>query len=98
MKLLEERIRKDGVIKEEQLKQQITDIGRSARRTAQGLAQFDRSFSQQAAQVEAVIGGSAQNKDREMVAAIEDAKRKVHAAAASLARVTRTADQYSASL
>ena len=82
----------------QQLKQQVTDIGRSARRTAQGLAQFDRSFSQQAAQVEAVIGGSAQNKDREMVAAIEDAKRKVHAAAASSARVTRTADQYSASL
>ena len=52
----------------QQLKQQITDIGRSARRTSQGLAQFDRSFSQQAAQVEAVIGGSAQSKDREMVA------------------------------
>ena len=82
----------------QQLKQQVTSIGQSANRTAQGLAQFDRSFSQQAAQVEAVIGGSAQNKDREMVAAIEDAKRKVHAAAASLARVTRTADQYSASL
>ena len=82
----------------QQLKQQITDIGRSASRTSQGLAQFDRSFSQQAAQVEAVIGGSAQSKDREMVASIEDARRKVHAAAASLARVTRGADQYSASL
>ena len=45
-----------------------------------------------------MAGEVGQNKDREMVAAIEDAKRKVHAAAASLARVTRTADQYSASL
>ena len=32
------------------------------------------------------------------IARNEDARRKVHAAAASLARVTRTADQYSASL
>lgn len=76
----------------QQLKQQVTSIGQSANRTAQGLAQFDRSFSQQAAQVEAVIGGSAQNKDREMVASIEDARRKVHAATISLERVTRVAD------
>ena len=82
----------------QQLKQQINGLGQAARRTGQGLAQFDSAFARQSAQIQATIGGSAQSKDRAMIASINEAKAKVHAATDALQRLSQTANQYSASL
>lgn len=82
----------------QQLKQQIVALGASARQTGQSLAQFDQTFSRQAADIESTISGSSQGKDKQMISSIEDAKRKVHDATAALAKVTQVANQYSASL
>ena len=58
--------------------------GQAARRNSQGLAQFNSTFTQQSPQTQATIGGSAQSKDRTMIASIN--KVKVHAAADALQR------------
>ena len=68
----------------QQLNQQPNSLGQAARRNSQGLAQFNSTFAQQIPQTQTTIDGSAQSKDRTMIASIN--KVKVHTAADALQR------------
>lgn len=80
------------------LKQQIDAIAGSAKKTGSQLGQFDKSFSQQASQVQQTIGGSAQRKDAEVVAAVQHASKAVKQAVAALQNAASVAQRYGQSL
>jgi len=81
-----------------QLKQTINGLADSARKTGANLASFDRQFGQQTQRVQAAIGGSAQRKDQEVVAALQQASRAVKQATAALANAAKIASNYGHSL
>ena len=82
----------------QQLKQQIASIGEAANKTATGLQSFNSQFSQQISGVTAAIGGSAQQKDKEIIASLQKASQEVRQAAQALAQASKVAKQYGASL
>jgi gas vesicle protein len=81
-----------------QLKSQIESIAQDAKSTGAQLSAFSSRFSQSCSQVQATIGGSAQGKDREVVAAVQDAQRKVKDAVEALGQAARVATAYGRSL
>lgn len=81
-----------------QLKQTINGLADASKRTASGLAQFDQQFNQQMQGVQQAIGGSAQNKDKEVVTALQQASKAVKAATQALQQASRVASQYGQSL
>jgi hypothetical protein len=81
-----------------QLKQQVGSIGNDAKSTAQGLSGFKSKFSQSVGQVNAAIGGSAQQVDQKMIQTLQAAEKQVDAAIAALQQAAATANQYAASL
>jgi len=80
------------------LKQQIDGVAQEAKTTGAALAAFRSKFAGSISQVQATIGGSAQGKDREVVKALQDAQKKVDAAAQALEQAARTARSYGQSL
>lgn len=81
-----------------QLKGQIESIAQQAKSISSQLAASKVKFSQTAGNVQSTIGGSAQGKDKEVIQAIQDAQRKVDAAAESLSQAARVASSYGRSL
>ena len=81
-----------------QLRQQINQLGQDAQRQAQGLAGFKPKFSAAVGQVGAVIGGSAQQVDRNMIATLQQAEKEVDAAIRALHAAASAASRYAASL
>jgi len=81
-----------------QLKGQIESIAQQAKSTSGQLSAFKSKFSQAASQVQSTIGGSAQNKDKEVVQAIQEAQDKVTAAVEALNQAARIATNYGQSL
>lgn len=80
------------------LKQRISALADASKRTATGLAQFEQQFNQQMQGVQQSIGGSAQRKDAEVLAALQQASSAVKNAAQSLGEASRIANQYGQSL
>ncbi|MFT4298201.1 MAG: hypothetical protein QM597_00970 [Aeromicrobium sp.] len=80
------------------LKGSIDSIARSAKQTGGSLGQFRSTFSQQVSQVQSSIGGSSQRKDQEVISALQDAQKKVEAAAQALDNAARIASAYGKSL
>lgn len=81
-----------------QLKQTVHQIAEGSKKVAGSLGQFDQQFSQQINTVQQAIGGSAQGKDKEVVAATQEASKAVKSATAALQNAARIAQQYSQSL
>jgi len=82
----------------DQLRQQIAQLGQDARTQAQGLSSFKPKFSQAIGQVNGIIGGSAQQVDKNMVATLQTAERQVDQAIAALQTAAAAASRYAASL
>ncbi|TFB71881.1 hypothetical protein E3O06_11510 [Cryobacterium glaciale] len=80
------------------VKQQMASIGNDARTTAQGLAGFKGKFSQAINQVQAAIGGSAQNVDKDMIQTLQAAEKQVDEAIAALQQASAAATSFAASL
>ena len=80
------------------LKGQITQVGSSAKTTASSLAGFKSKFSQAVSQVQATVGGSATNVDRDMIATLQAAEKQVDAAIAALESAAQSASKYAASI
>ena len=80
------------------VKQQLTSIGNDAKTTAAGLAGFKSKFSQAVNQVEATIGGSAQNVDKDMIHTLQAAEKQVDAAIAALQQASQAASRFASSL
>lgn len=81
-----------------QLKQTVHQISEGSKKVAGSLGQFDSQFSQQINSIQQAIGGSTQGKDKEFVAATQEASKAVKAASAALQNAARIAQQYSQSL
>ena len=81
-----------------QLKQSVNGVADAAKKTGSALAQYDKQFSQQSQRVQSLIGGAAQGKDREVVAALQTASRAVKEATSALQNAARIAQQYAQSL
>lgn len=82
----------------QQLKGQVESLAQQARSTAGQLQAFQATFSQSAGQVQATIGGSAQGADKNVLAAIDDARSKVDAAVQALQTAASVASRYGGSL
>ena len=81
-----------------QLKGTINSIAQSAKQTGGSLGQFKSKFSQHVNSVQSAIGGSAQRKDKEVIGALQDAQKKVEAAAQALDKAAKIAASYGQSL
>ena len=81
-----------------QLRQQVNQLGQEARTQAQGLASFKPKFSQAVSQVGAVIGGSAQRVDQDMIATLQAAEKQVDEAVRALQAAAAAAGRYAATL
>lgn len=81
-----------------QLKGQIESIVQQAKSVAGQLGAFRSRFAQTATEVQSAIGGSSQNKDKEVVQAIQEAQGKVDAAVEALNQAARIASTYGQSL
>ena len=81
-----------------QLKQQISSIGNDAKSTSQGLQGFKGKFSTAVSQVQATIGGSAQQVDQQMISTLQAAEKQVDAAIAALQQAAQAANKYAGSL
>ncbi|MDX3002675.1 hypothetical protein PWY87_13395 [Kribbella solani] len=79
------------------LKEQLHQISMDAKQAGGGLAQFKVRFSQQSAQVQALIAGTASGVDRDIAEILDAAGRAVEQASQSLeiaaASCARYADQ-----
>lgn len=82
----------------EQLKQQLNQISNDAKQTASGLAAFKSKFSQAVGQVQATVGGSAQQVDKQIIETLKNAEKQVDTAIAALQAAADEARQYGASL
>lgn len=82
----------------QQVKQACHELARGSTQAAASLAQFKRQFDQQSQQVSAAIGGSAQRKDQEVIAALGQAARAVQQAQQALEQAGRVAAGYGQSL
>ena len=82
----------------QQLKGSIESVAQQAKSTAGQLQSFQVKFSQSASQVQATIGGSAQAADKNVLAALDDARSKVDAAIAALHTAASVASRYGGSL
>jgi len=81
-----------------QLKGSIESIAQSAKQTGGSLGQFKSKFGQHVSQVQSAIGGSAQRKDQEVISVLQDAQKKVEAAAQALDSAAKIASGYGKSL
>lgn len=81
-----------------QLKSEIENIAQQAKATGGNLTAFKSRFSQSISRVSAAIGGSAQRKDQEVIATLQQAQAKVDEAVSALEVAARTAQQYGQSL
>jgi flavin-binding protein dodecin len=81
-----------------QLKQAVNGCASSATKASSNLASFGKEFGKQTQQVQQLIGGSAQGKDKQVVAAIQRAEKAVKDAAAQLQNAAKIAQQYGQSL
>ncbi len=81
-----------------QLKQSLSSLSEASKRTANALAQFDQQFNQQSQSVQNIMQGSSQSKDKEVLAALQQASRAVKTAAEDLNRAARVTGQYGQSL
>ncbi|MET0932013.1 MAG: hypothetical protein ABWX74_21030 [Aeromicrobium sp.] len=80
------------------LKGTIDSIASSAKQTGGSLGQFKSKFGQHVTQVQSAIGGSAQRKDQEVISVLQDAQKKVEAAAQALENAAKIASGYGKSL
>lgn len=81
-----------------QLREQINGLAEAANKTGGTLAGFSQTFSQHTQRVEATIGGSAQNKDREVIEVLNQADKAVKEAVVQLQNAARVAKTYGESL
>lgn len=81
-----------------QLKQQVAAIGNDAKTTSQGLAGFKQKFSSSIAQVSALVGGSTQGVDKNIIQTLQAAEKAVDQAIRALQSAAQTANRYSQSL
>jgi ABC-type transporter Mla subunit MlaD len=82
----------------QQLKTALTAFSGTTEQAARTLMQQSREYDRAAQEVLSLIGGSATGKDREVANAIQSASRAVEQAGEALARASRTAQNYGASI
>lgn len=81
-----------------QLKQSVGGVADTATKTAAQLAHFEKQFDTQRQQVQQLLGGSSQGKDREVQRALQSASKAVKEATAALQSAAKVARQYAQSL
>ena len=82
----------------QQVKQALQSISQGSKQAGSNLAQFSRQFNQQSQRVAAVIGGSAQRKDQEVIQALTEASKAVQQAQQALETASKVASSYGQSL
>lgn len=82
----------------QQLRDQIEWFATQTKSTAAQLESYQAIFDQEASEVEALIGGSAQGGLNNVLAAIEEAKRKLDTAVAALHEAASEASRYGDSM
>lgn len=82
----------------QQLKTVINQVAQEANKSAANLAQTQRQFQKHSQQVQKIIGGSTQGKDKQVMQAIASASKAVQQAAQELQRASKTAQSYANSL
>lgn len=80
------------------LKGALSAYARSTEQQATGLDPISRACQQSSQQILGLIGGSAQRKDAEVQAAVNEAKKQVQSAAQALRRAAKIAESYARSL
>jgi ABC-type transporter Mla subunit MlaD len=80
------------------LKGALGAYARSTEQQAAGLDPISRACDQSSQQILALIGGSAQRKESEVQAAVNEARGQVQRAAESLRRAAKIAESYANSL
>lgn len=80
------------------LKQSVTQVAETAKKTGSSLSQFEKQLNQQSQQVQTTIGGSSQGKDREVMQALQKASKAVKDATGALQNAARVAEKYAQSL
>jgi len=81
-----------------QLKAQVEAVGGDAKSIAAALGSFESKFSESAQRIDALIGGTAQQTDKEMIATLNTASQKVSEAVRALTAAASAASQFAASL
>ncbi len=81
-----------------QLKQSLESLSQASKRTANALGQFEQQFNQQSQSVQSIMQGSSQSKDKEVLAALQQASSAVRKATADLSNAARITGQYGQSI
>ncbi|MFJ3031855.1 hypothetical protein ACIP5Z_07060 [Rothia terrae] len=82
----------------QRLTERIERIGAAAQTTGRNLSNFEREFNRQIDEINRVIGGSAQKKDRDVTNAFEDARRELREAVEALNYAAEIARKYGRSI
>lgn len=80
------------------LKRLVSEIANDIRKAEANLAAFEQQLARQNQRVVSSIGGSSQQKDKQVMAALQQASKAAKEARASLTNASKTASQYAASL
>lgn len=81
-----------------QVKRQLGAISSDAKTMAAGPQGFKTKFSNASSQVQAAVGGSAQNVDKNLIATLQEAEKEVDQAIQALQRASQAASKYGASI
>lgn len=82
----------------QKLSQTVTGISQATQKTSSNLDAFDKQFTKHVDAVKRSIEGSAQRKDREVIQALEDARKALRHATQALGNASRVCADYARSL
>ncbi len=81
-----------------QLKQSMRNMADTAMKTGSSVAQYEKQFNKQRQEVQNLIGGSSQGKDREIQQALARASKAVKDATSALQEAAKAAQKYAQSI
>lgn len=81
-----------------QLKSALETYAAGAEKQSSGLQASLKSYNELSQQILGLIGGSSQGKDKEVEAAVNEARTQVERAAQALGKAANTAKQYAGTL
>jgi molecular chaperone GrpE (heat shock protein) len=77
-----------------QLKQQLQQVASQSQQTAANIQQFEQKFTRSISEVQALIGGTATNADKQIIDVLQNASRAVKSAAEALRVAASTAQKF----
>lgn len=79
-----------------ELKQQLQQISEETKRIAQSLQQYKQKFTEQSQKVQAQIGGTATDTERQVIETLNAAGGSIDQTAGTLAQAAQACEDYSA--